>query len=277
MLIAQLTDTHIRVPGSLAYGVVDTAAYLERAVAHLRALMPQPDVVIVTGDLTDFDQPEEYARFRALTAGLPMPVFAVPGNHDSSAGLRAAFPELAARAGGGAGDKLNYVVEGHPVRVVMLDSSVPGKPHGELGPDGLAWLEAQLAAAPARPTLVALHHPPFLTGIVHMDVQNLRDAQALEAVLKRHRQVLALVCGHVHRSVITRFGGVPASIGPAPAHAVSLALQPGAAPSFHMEPPSLHLHLFNGGELVTHTSFIGPYDGPYPFFDRNNRLVGAPA
>ncbi|WP_341991828.1 phosphodiesterase [Azorhizobium sp. AG788] len=277
MLIAQLTDTHIRVPGSLAYGVVDTAAFLERAVAHLRALSPQPDLVIVTGDLTDFDQPEEYARFRALLAGLPMPMFAVPGNHDSSAGLRAAFPELAVRAAGAAGDKLNYVLEGHPVRVVMLDSSVPGKPHGELGREGLAWLEAQLAAAPERPTLVALHHPPFLTGIGHMDVQNLRDADGLEAVLQRHSQVQALVCGHVHRAVTTRFAGLPASIGPAPAHAVSLALHPGAPPSFHMEPPSLHLHLFTDGRLVTHTSFIGPYDGPYPFFDRNNRLVGAPA
>ncbi len=175
-----------------------------------------------------------------------------------------------------AGDKLNYVVEGHPVRLVMLDSSVAGQPHGALGGETLAWLEAHLLAAPARPTLVALHHPPFLTGIAHMDVQNLRDAPALEPILQRHPQVLGLVCGHVHRAVITRFGGVPASIGPAPAHAVSLALQPGATPSFHMEPPCLHLHRFDGGKLVTHTSFIGPYDGPYPFFDRNNRLVGAP-
>ena len=110
-----------------------------------------------------------------------------------------------------------------------------------------------------------------------MDVQNLRDAAALEAVLQRHSQVLALVCGHVHRSITTRFAGLPASIGPAPAHAVSLTLQPGAVPSFHMEPPNLHLHLFTDGRLVTHTSYIGPYDGPYPFFDRNNRLVGAPA
>ncbi len=277
MLIAQLTDTHIRAPGSLAYGVVDTAAFLERAVAHLRALTPQPDLILVTGDLTDFDQPEEYARFRTLVAGLPMPVFPVPGNHDSSAGVRAAFPELAVRTTGAGGLKVNYVLEGHPVRVVMLDSSVPGQPHGELGTEGLAWLEAQLAAAPERPTLVALHHPPFLTGIAHMDVQNLRDAAALEALLLRHPQVMGLVCGHVHRAVTTRFADRPASIGPAPAHAVSLSLQPGAAPSFHMEPPSLHLHWFTDGRLVTHTSFIGPYDGPYPFFDRDNRLVGAPA
>lgn len=275
MLIAQLTDTHIRLPGRLAYGVVDTAAYLERAVAYLRSLPRQPDVVIVTGDLTDFDTPEEYARFRAITAPLSMPLLPVPGNHDSSAGLRAAFPQIARQAGGGASDKLNYVVDGHPVRLVLLDSSVPGKPHGELGTATLAWLDAQLGAAPERPTLIGLHHPPFVTGIRHMDVQNLFDAAALEEVLLRHPQVLALTCGHIHRTVVTGFASRPAMIAPSPAHAVSLALAPDAPPSFHMEPPAVALHLFEGGRIVSHTSFVGPFDGPYPFFDAQNRLVGA--
>ncbi|WP_029004745.1 phosphodiesterase [Azorhizobium doebereinerae] len=274
MLIAQLTDTHVRLPGRLAYGVVDTGAYLERAAARLRALSPRPDVVLVTGDLTDFDKPEEYGRFRSLTAQLPMPIYPVPGNHDSSTGLRAAFPEIAARASGGPDSKVNYVVEEHAVRLVMLDSSVRGKPHGELGRRALAWLDGQLAVAPERPTLIALHHPPFLTGIRHMDVQNLADAAALEEVVAKHPQVLGLVCGHVHRAVTTSFAGRPATIGPAPAHAVSLALGPDAPPSFHMEPPAMSLHRFADGRLATHTSFIGPYDGPYPFFDAHNRLVG---
>ncbi|TCT03864.1 phosphodiesterase [Aquabacter spiritensis] len=274
MLIAQLTDTHIRAPGSLAYGVVDTAAFLEDAVAHLAALRPRPDVLIVTGDLTDFDRPEEYARFKALTAALPMPVFPIPGNHDSAAGLAAAFPDIAARAAGG---KLNYAVDDFPVRLVMLDSSVPTAPHGELGDGTLAWLDAVLAAAPARPSLVALHHPPFATGIRHMDVQNLRDAAALETVLRRHGQVLALVCGHVHRTVLAAFAGRPASICPSPAHAVSLDLDPAAPPTFHMEPPGLHLHRFADGGLVTHLSFVGAHAGPYPFFGADKRMLDGTA
>ncbi|MFG1397497.1 phosphodiesterase [Roseixanthobacter pseudopolyaromaticivorans] len=271
MLIAQLTDTHIRPSGKRAYGVVDTAAHLERAVAHLQALTPRPEVVLVTGDLTDFDQPEEYARFRALTDALPMPLLPIPGNHDSTAGVAAAFPQIAARAQAG---KLNYVVEDFPVRLVMLDSSVAGAPHGELGAPTLAWLDETLSATPERPALVALHHPPFLTGIRHMDLQNLRDGQALEQVLARHGQVLALICGHVHRTVFTRFAGIPASICPSPAHAVSLDFDPAGEPGFHMEPPGLHLHRFDGGRLVTHLSFIGKYDGPHPFFGPDKTLLG---
>ncbi|MEP9377827.1 phosphodiesterase [Aquabacter sp. CN5-332] len=270
MLLAQLTDTHIRAPGSLAYGVVDTAAFLERAVAHLAARAPRPDALIVTGDLTDFDRPEEYARFKALTAGLPMPIFPIPGNHDSTQGLAVAFPHIAARGQGG---KLNYVVDDFALRLVMLDSSVPDAPYGLLGGETLAWLDAALAVAPDRPSLVALHHPPFLTGIRHMDVQNLQDASALEAVLGRHHHVLALVCGHVHRTVLTSFAGRPASICPSPAHAVSLDLDPEAHPTFHLEPPGVHLHRFAGGGLVTHLDFIGAYDGPHRFFDADNQML----
>lgn len=271
MLIAQLTDTHIRPSGTLAYGVVDTAALLERAVAHLQALTPRPEVVLVTGDLTDFDRPEEYARFRALTDALPMPLLPIPGNHDSTAGVAAAFPQIAARAQAG---KLNYVEEDFPVRLVMLDSSVAGASHGELGAATLSWLDETLAAAADRPALIALHHPPFLTGIRHMDLQNLRDGDALEAVVARHSHVLAVVCGHVHRTIFTRFAGVPASIGPSPAHAVSLDLDPAAPPTFHLEPPALHLHRFAEGRLLTHVSFIGAYAGPHPFFGPDKTLLG---
>ncbi|MFG1302046.1 phosphodiesterase [Xanthobacter sp. V3C-3] len=273
MLIAQLTDTHIRRPGALAYNVVDTAIHLEAAVAHILALDPRPDAVIVTGDLTDFDDPHEFARFRALTAALPMPLYPVPGNHDSSAGLLAAFPEIAARCASG---RVNYVVEDGPLRLVMLDSTVYGRPHGMLGAEGLAFLEAALEAAPDRPALVAAHHPPFLTGIRHMDVQNLADAAELEAVLRRHPQVVGFTCGHVHRAVTTSFAGVAATIAPAPAHSVSLALDPAAPPSFHMEPPSLSLHLFADGRLVTHRSFIGAFSGPHPFFGPDGKAIGTP-
>ncbi|MFG1345143.1 phosphodiesterase [Xanthobacter autotrophicus DSM 431] len=273
MLIAQLTDTHIRRPGSLAYGVVDTAIYLAAAVDHILALDPRPDVVIVTGDLTDFDDPAEYARFREITGRLPMPLFPLPGNHDSSQGLLRAFPEIAARTAGG---RVNYVVEGFALRLVMLDSTVHGRPHGTLGEEGLTFLDAALSAEPSLPALVCAHHPPFLTGIRHMDVQNLFDADALAEVLRRHPQVCAYTCGHVHRAVTTTFAGIAATIGPAPAHSVSLALDPAAPPTFHMEPPSLSLHLFADGRLVTHRSFIGTFSGPHPFFGPDGKAIGTP-
>ncbi len=272
MLIAQLTDTHIRLPGTLAYDVVDTAVFLEAAVRHILALTPRPDAVIVTGDLTDFDKAEEYARFQQILAPLPIPIFPVPGNHDSTQGVLAAFPAVARRATAG---KAHYVVDEFALRLVMLDSSVPGRPHGEIGAAGLAFLEDTLAAAPARPTFICAHHPPFLTGIRHMDVQNLFDAADLAAVIRRHPQVLGYTCGHVHRAVTTTFAGIAATIAPAPAHSVSLALDPQAPPTFHMEPPSLALHRFADGQLVTHRSFIGDFPGPYPFFGPDGRIIGS--
>ena len=93
MLIAQISDTHIRPKGVLAMGRVDTAGHLARAVAHIMALRPAPDVVLVTGDLVDAGMAEEYAHLRELLAPLPMPVHLIPGNHDLRDPLRAAFTD----------------------------------------------------------------------------------------------------------------------------------------------------------------------------------------
>jgi 3',5'-cyclic AMP phosphodiesterase CpdA len=272
VIIAQITDTHIRAPGRLAYREVDTAGYLQAAVALL-ADPPMPiDAVIHTGDLTDFATDEEYAHFRDLAASLRVPFYPVPGNHDERSAFRRAFPELELPLDGA----LCYVASVGDLQLVMLDSSVPGAPYGELGASTLAWLDRTLAAAPDRPTLVALHHPPFITGIRHMDVQNCRDADKLESVLQRHPQVRGLVCGHVHRTVMTQFAGRPAMIGPSPAHAVSLDLAADAPPSFTFEPPALLLHVWNVGapaRLISHWMPVGGHVGPLPFFDEAGRLI----
>ena len=100
MLIAQITDTHIKPEGSLADSHVDTSAFLARAVDHILHLDPRPDVVLGTGDLVDGGTSAEYARLRHLLSPLPMPVYLIPGNHDDREALRQVFadyPEDAAR------------------------------------------------------------------------------------------------------------------------------------------------------------------------------------
>src|SRR5262249_19365606 len=116
MLIAQITDTHIKPHGALAYGRVDTAPYLARALAHLLALRPRPDVVLATGDLVDGGRPDEYRRLRDLLAPLAMPVYLIPGNHDEREALAAAFPDHAYLPRGGR--FMQYVVEGYAVRLI---------------------------------------------------------------------------------------------------------------------------------------------------------------
>jgi len=271
--IAQISDLHIKPPGSLAYGRVDTAAALERCVAALNAFAPKPDLVVISGDLADTPTAEEYRHLQRLLEPLDLPFVGIPGNHDSRELMRAAFPQAYAFPAGA----LNQRVEIGGLDLVLLDSSVPRKPHGELDAPTLQWLEATLAAAPERPALLFLHHPPFKTGIGHMDRQNLRNAGELATIVRRHPRVQLIATGHVHRATLTMFAGVPTTICPAPNHAVDLDLAELREPSFKVEPPAFHLHRWLPGEgfgsVVTHQVPIGEFDGPHPFFGKDGRLL----
>jgi hypothetical protein len=172
---------------------------------------------------------------------------------------------------------LNQKVELDGLDLVLLDSSVPGRPHGQLEASTLQWLDATLASSTGRPALLFLHHPPFMTGIWHMDRQNLVNASQLAPIIRRHPRVQLIAAGHVHRATLTMFAGVPATICPAPNHAVDLDLEHLREPSFKVEPPAFHLHSWFPGEgfgsVVTHQVPIGAFDGPHPFFGPDGRLL----
>lgn len=272
--IAQISDLHIKQPGALAYGRVDTAKALEHCIAALNAFAPAPDFVVISGDLADTPTAEEYEHLKRLLAPLKWPFASIPGNHDSRDMMRAAFPKAIQPQ---STDALNQRIEVAGLDLLLLDSSVPGKPYGQLDAVTLQWLEAMLAAAPARPALIFLHHPPFRAGIWHMDRQNLLNADALAAVVRRHPRVRLIGTGHVHRATLTMFAGIPTTICPAPNHAVDLDLAELRAPSFKVEPPAFHLHTWfpdeDFGTLVTHQVPIGHFDGPHPFFGPDGKLL----
>lgn len=272
--IAQISDLHIKPPGVLAYGKVDTAKALERCVATLNEVDPAPDFVVITGDLADTPTAEEYQHLRQLLAPLKLPLAGIPGNHDSRELMRAAFPSASYALASGA---LNQKVEVAGLDLLLLDSSVPGEPHGELDGRTLQWLEEMLASSPDRPALLFLHHPPFKAGIWHMDRQNLLNATELSSIVHRHGRVQLIATGHVHRATLAMFAGVPTTICPAPNHAVDLDLAERRQPSFKVEPPAFHLHAWFPGEgygnVVTHQIPIGTFDGPHPFFSTDGKLL----
>jgi Icc protein len=272
--IAQISDLHIKPPGALAYGRVDTAKALERCVVALNEFTPMPDFVVISGDLADTPTPEEYEHLKRLLAPLKLPFAGIPGNHDSRDMMRAAFPESPYAFSSG---PLNQKIEAGGLDLLLLDSSVAGKPYGELEASTLQWLEAALASHADRPALLFLHHPPFIAGIWHMDRQNLRNAAKLSPVIRRHPRVRLIATGHVHRATLTMFAGVPTTICPAPNHAVDLDLEHLREPSFKVEPPALHLHCWFPGEgfgsVVTHQLPIGQFDGPHPFFGPDGKLL----
>jgi Icc protein len=152
------------------------------------------------------------------------------------------------------------------VRLVMLDTVVPGYGHGELCARRLAWLERTLAAAPERPTVIGMHHPPFACGIEHMDKINLRQSAEFTAIVARHRQVARILCGHHHRPITAQVAHTIAMVGPSVAHQVELALAPGAAAAFVMEPPAYLIHRYTAeAGIVTHQAYVDDYPGPFPF------------
>lgn len=271
-LLAQLTDLHIRAPGKLAYNRVDTAAFLRQAVDSVLRLRQQPDAVVLTGDLTDFGTPTEYAYLAELIAPLPMPVYLLPGNHDDRDELRRAFPSHAYLGRTGF---VQYTVEVGDAMLVALDTTEPRQSAGALCGERLAWLRRTLAEHSGRRTIIAMHHPPFRTFVGHMDdIGLLRGGREFEEVVSEHPQVERILCGHLHRSIDVAFGGTIAMSAPSPAHQVTLDLAPDAPSTWTLEPPAFRLLAWDSsGPLTSHLAFCGQFDGPHPFHDETGVLI----
>lgn len=269
MILCQISDLHIKPERELAYGVVDTATMLERCVEQIQALPQRPDAVIATGDLVDGATLAEYVLLRELLSPLTMPLYLMPGNHDERHALRQAF------AGHDylhtASAFIQYAVDDFPLRILALDTVSPGQSGGTLCDERLTWLERALSES-SKPTVVALHHPPFVTGIGHMDRIGLDSPARLEAIVARHPHVERLIAGHLHRPITVRFGGTIASTCPSPAHQVMLDIAPDGADHFIMEPPAFQLHWWSGQRLVTHTAYVGDFGPSYPFRENGKRI-----
>ena len=265
MILVQLSDLHVRPPGMPLSQVVQSSHLAERALKAVAAFRPAPDVVLITGDLTDTGRPEEYAELCGMLNRhlRGCRVLLLPGNHDRRAHFRAAL-------GGYEGVTrdpafVQYVVEDLPVRMIVLDSVVPGADHGELCADRLAWLEARLAEAPGRPTFLALHHPPILCGLAVCDSINLHSMDALGAVLRRHPQVERILCGHHHRSITGRLGGAIVCVAPSVAHQGAFELEDDLG-RFVLEPPAYCVHVRQrNGEVASHVVFVESFSGPFPY------------
>ncbi len=263
MLIGHLSDPHIRPRGQLYQGVVDSNQALREAIDHLLRMDRQPDLILVTGDLVDEGRPDEYEVARELLDTLGLPYLVIPGNHDHREQFRAAFADLGYLPGEG---PLHYCMDDYPVRIIGLDSCVPGAHHGHIDEAGLRWLSETLASDRSKPTLVMLHHPPFACGIPYMDEYRYLDPGPLASVLDRCANVELVLCGHVHRPMLRRWAGTVVCACPSTVTEIDLQLHPAAAPSSHAGPRGVMLHLWEPGlGMVSHLSQIGAFAGPYPF------------
>ena len=263
----QLTDTHIRAKGQLAYKRVDTAAFLGKAVSSIESMHLKPDAVILTGDLTDFGRVEEYEHLAELLAPLTMPYYLLPGNHDAPDVMRQCF--VGHDYLGQVGDPVQYTLDMGEIFLVAIDTSVYGRSAGALCQRRLHWLEQTLANTTDRPTVIAMHHPPFTTYIEHMDAIGLLEGRdAFVDLVSEHPQIERIICGHLHRSIDARIAHTVASTAPSPAHQVELNLKPGGPSAWLLEPPAFKVHAWQAGNgLVSHLAYVGEFDGPHPFHE----------
>ena len=261
MIVAQVSDPHVGVDPETGADSLG-AQGLALAVARLVAMDPAPECVLLTGDLVAEGTPAEYARLREILAPLPMAVHPIPGNHDVRAALRDAFADhpLVAETEG----FVQYAFDAAGLRVVMCDTQVEGAPGGALDGGRLAWLESELSAAGETPVLVAMHHPPFTTGIAAMDAIGLDGVAELAELLSRHPSVALVACAHVHRVAMASCGGRPVFLCPSTSVAITLDLRPRAAGTLVREPPAFALHVHHGGgEIDSHVQPVGDFGEPF--------------
>jgi 3',5'-cyclic AMP phosphodiesterase CpdA len=244
LVLVQLSDAHI----GGDWAPTDPVAGLEAAVRAVLALDLRPAAVLVSGDIADNAEDGEYELARELLERLGAPLCVLPGNHDARGALRRHF-ELP-----GADDEpVQYVRELDGLRLVVLDTTRPGSDAGELDAARLAWLDAELAAAPDAPTLVAMHHPPVVTGVPVWDEIGLAaaDQHALGEVVARHRQVQRLTGGHVHRAIASDLVGRAVLV--VPSTYVQLRLDFDARElEVVPEPAMFAVHTLRDGRLVSH-------------------------
>ena len=243
-LLAQLSDFHI----GAVWAEGDPLARLAAAVESVKALPTQPDAVLVSGDLSDNATDTEYEQVREMLAQIQAPAYVLPGNHDDRRALHRHFG-----VPGADGEPVQYSVDLGPLRLVVLDTTRPGEIAGALDQERLGWLDAELAGEPETPTLLAMHHPPFATGIPLWDDEGLptADRRALAGVVERHSQVRQLVAGHFHRTISGTVAGRAALVIPSTYVQARLDFAPNVLELVD-EPAAFAVHALVDGELVSH-------------------------
>ncbi len=246
-VIAQVSDVHVGGPNA------GSGERLSLAVHEINAMGRRPDLVVLTGDLTHDGSAGQWAELQARLAPLVAPWVAIPGNHDR------AIAEL----------RGHRAMDAGPLRLALLDTS-----SDRFSADDAAWLDHEFMTHAAVPTVVALHHPPFETGIWWMDCVGLSGSELFEAVVRRHPQVRKVLAGHVHRLIQTNWGGCSLWVCPSTAVSVAADLDPAHDPAETAEPPSISLHAYVGDEFVSYLVPVGASAARSPI-ERNSPGVVA--
>ncbi|MEV1129340.1 phosphodiesterase [Agromyces sp. NPDC049794] len=255
-VIAHVSDTHLLAGGAPLGGVADTVTALERTTTQLGRLGGALDAIVVTGDVTDLGEPDAYRRVRLALEPVAEATGArlvwVMGNHDERAAFRSELLDEP-----GTDQPVHHVVQLDGLRLISLDTSVPGYHHGALDTTSLAWLDAVLAEPAPEGTLIAMHHAPIATPLSLMDVLELRDQDELADIV-RGRDVRMILGGHLHYATNGTFAGIPVSVSGATAYTMDLSAPPGDLVGIDGGRSFTLVHVYDDS-IVTSVVPVGPF------------------
>jgi 3',5'-cyclic AMP phosphodiesterase CpdA len=225
--LLHLSDTHILPSDDDRLHGADTLHNLRAALAYFDASGIAVDAVVLSGDVANAGDTLGYQRARSVLdpwlTSHEVPLIAAMGNHDRRAAFRQVMLEQPPS------DKaVDYVTWAGGLRLIALDWTVPGAPHGSVTHEQLQWLREQLASPAPEGSVLVFHHPPTIEpGPLH-DIVRLHGADDLEAVV-RGSDVIAILAGHVHHTLAGAFGGTLCVTAPAISYMVEpLALAAGS-------------------------------------------------
>ncbi|QNG17892.1 phosphodiesterase [Rhodococcus triatomae] len=280
--VLHLSDTHLMAGPDPLYGVVDSEARLRQIFTEVAASHARPDALVFTGDLTDKGEPGAYAKLRAIVepvaTALGAQVIWAMGNHDDRAHFRTQLLDQEPSA-----DPIDRVHDVDGLRIVTLDSTVPGHHHGEISDRQLEWLADQLATAAPHGTILALHHPPVPCVLDLAVLVELRDQARLADVL-RGSDVRAILAGHLHYSTTATFAGIPVSVASATCYTQDLNVPSGAlrgrdgAQGFnlvHVYPDTLVHSVVPTGTYDTVGEYVDPEETARRLAAAHVRIPGA--
>lgn len=261
MLIAQMTDIHIGFDPDARPEELNRTRF-RATLARLMEAPNTPDLLVLSGDLTDHGDEESFIKIAALLEEVPCPILPLVGNHDTRDELLAAFPSCPSNDG-----FIQYVHERDGLAIVCLDTYEPGRHGGAFCDRRRDWLRARLNELSDKPVLIFMHHPPVVSGIDWMDpvmsegwIRNLADA-----VEGHQHHIEAMHCGHLHRPLASSFRGIPINVTPSVAPLVAMdlrAIDPAKADNRDLittEPPVYALHRWDGTNLVTHYETVSDW------------------
>ncbi|KXF83140.1 phosphodiesterase [Enterovibrio coralii] len=262
--ILQITDTHIVAPPNKVSKVLDTYSLFQQAVNKINkdlVKLGKIDAIIVTGDISDRGDEESYKAFQELITQLHIPYFVIPGNHDRREAMRTCFTSLQST---NLSEEINWIHAFPDLDVIGLDTVIPNSGAGRLSETALTFLADSLQQSKDRPALIALHHPPFESGIQFMDAIGLDGANAFSEILAQSERDIRVICGHLHNSIVCSVGGKTVLSSPSTASSFVTDHRDNAPVGFTQQAGGYMLHEWNNGFRSSYLTLAE--SGPlYPF------------